>query len=1446
MIKRLLGGLALWCALAAMAGAQNTTTFGNIVSQGAPCGSSNCVYYELPPGTPWVTVTVTGTWAGTLEMATTSAANANYSNLSTLSWTVLATETANGSWSASTGGATYLRVRAPIWTSGMAQVAMASAAAAGANPVYPGVLTAGGGIVAQGAGVTFPDGTTQASAGTLAGWTVTGSGSSQVVTSPGSFLAPFIGGVSYSSSPSSQYASLPATATCLVNTSGTLSILPYSTGNGYTSAPTVTVSNTTTGIVGTITAVLTGSSVTSYTLSSSSGFQNVNPVFNGNNGCPITISVAAPPTPATPVANINASLGVTALQPQIRPEDFGAWGDGVHDDTIALNNWMQYAASTGAPGVALTQGNTYLIGSFTSQHQAGGDTGVAPHAATLSCTASSGVVSGCSITDGGYGLTTTGAALVHLASGTAGSGATIKVGLTACNTTACPTSSVGSYASSVTTASGGTLYPNTFTAYMGPVCDGTPCAQLAPSWSYVGDSLQVPSNLKIDGNGATLLSGYSGSAVSASSYTTSYPYGVMAQMGTGSSIFNVTVKNAFIAFAPSAYNIFDRIIFSGVGCAFQEANSQYNTYSNITTPNTYNYCGWFLGGQSVDRSPTYGLTASSIANGADLADSTTIHDVVYYENTAQTTGTAFTARRQAFDCWFDMNIVHLEDSGVTNSDACYVPTGFVNALGNQQRITDDDAAALSPIDRQWRGAFGMGISATAVYGRPMSYILVKNVNFKGNTNYDLNTNSNIGLLLDNVADEQAGLCECPAGGCPTTLPSSGAASWGATGICANPYEPLNVQRPSPILIGASSASESGTDSITNVDGTNAACTVSQPWSQATSTSATNFSPVPQGLGAEYCVNQTQNASPIPFGSRQATVFFAGSIANYNSANADSADAMWQGISYNGSSPRSDYWRMGVRNGALYTAPHSLYDAQILEISASLNGTAPTAGSAYFKAPGLVADPAPAQGGNVTALTLATAGSGYAPASQIGCSMTPAPMELPGTSLGSNLISSGDTWSVGANWTGSTWPFTHSAGSTAAITDTTFTPTIGNYYIVSFVASGLTDGSGTLTVTMGGGTQTVASRNGTTYQLRFFATSTAQLTFTPTSGFIGTVGTMTVNSLASTLLYQATCSASSNMAGQISSVILAYPALGYTSAPTVTIASPTSGTTATATAAVNGLKDPGGNITSYNPIGHDVLSATYLPTSGTIAAFSSTTITGVTCVGALTGSYSSGDAVNVIAPGGAWSTVPTLQVTAWVTASSTCSMHLYNPTATSITYADGPWIFEPKGLGAGGPPIYTPVSSSAVVTTDSTSQAPGSPSMGGTGQDDHTATGVGQWLAGVYTPSTALANGTTATTQSVSDNTTKVATDAFVRAQLPLTGTTGTITGTALTATCDSGTASVTGAVVGAPVVVSSTTGADVGGAFNVRGSVTATGTVTVYVCGTGTPASLAYNVRVIQ
>jgi hypothetical protein len=84
-----------------------------------------------------------------------------------------------------------------------------------------------------------------------------------------------------------------------------------------------------------------------------------------------------------------------------------------------------------------------------------------------------------------------------------------------------------------------------------------------------------------------------------------------------------------------------------------------------------------------------------------------------------------------------------------------------------------------------------------------------------------------------------------------------------------------------------------------------------------------------------------------------------------------------------------------------------------------------------------------------------------------------------------------------------------------------------------------------------------------------------------------------------------------------------------------------------------------------------------------------------------------------------------------------------------------------------------------------------------------------------------------------------------RCVVQLTGTTGTITGTSLTAgSCDSGTVTVAGATVGHTVGVSSTTGADVGGSFNLRASVTATNTITVNVCSVvaGTPPSLAYNV----
>lgn len=83
----------------------------------------------------------------------------------------------------------------------------------------------------------------------------------------------------------------------------------------------------------------------------------------------------------------------------------------------------------------------------------------------------------------------------------------------------------------------------------------------------------------------------------------------------------------------------------------------------------------------------------------------------------------------------------------------------------------------------------------------------------------------------------------------------------------------------------------------------------------------------------------------------------------------------------------------------------------------------------------------------------------------------------------------------------------------------------------------------------------------------------------------------------------------------------------------------------------------------------------------------------------------------------------------------------------------------------------------------------------------------------------------------------------------LSGTTGAIGGAALAAgACTTGTATVAGAAVGTPVVVSASDGSLPSGLVMLRGAVTGAGTVTVQVCAVGavTPAAVSYNVRVVQ
>jgi hypothetical protein len=109
-----------------------------------------------------------------------------------------------------------------------------------------------------------------------------------------------------------------------------------------------------------------------------------------------------------------------------------------------------------------------------------------------------------------------------------------------------------------------------------------------------------------------------------------------------------------------------------------------------------------------------------------------------------------------------------------------------------------------------------------------------------------------------------------------------------------------------------------------------------------------------------------------------------------------------------------------------------------------------------------------------------------------------------------------------------------------------------------------------------------------------------------------------------------------------------------------------------------------------------------------------------------------------------------------------------------------------------------------------------------------------------------ASGATAITQPVGDNSTNIATDAFVKSNLPLVATTVSIGGTSLSAgACASGTANVTGATTSMAVVATPMTYP--GDGMDWRTYVSSSGVVTVKVCAVvaGTPTASTYNVRVI-
>lgn len=110
------------------------------------------------------------------------------------------------------------------------------------------------------------------------------------------------------------------------------------------------------------------------------------------------------------------------------------------------------------------------------------------------------------------------------------------------------------------------------------------------------------------------------------------------------------------------------------------------------------------------------------------------------------------------------------------------------------------------------------------------------------------------------------------------------------------------------------------------------------------------------------------------------------------------------------------------------------------------------------------------------------------------------------------------------WTSTNWTITahivaqHNSGNTSALSTSELAPTIGNKYLVSYQVGGSTAAGSTLVVTLGG--QTVASytftgdaaKDNFTDSRVITATGAGVLTFTPSTGFVGSLSGVSVSQI----------------------------------------------------------------------------------------------------------------------------------------------------------------------------------------------------------------------------------------------------------------------------------------------------------------------------------------------
>ncbi len=346
----------------------------------------------------------------------------------------------------------------------------------------------------------------------------------------------------------------------------------------------------------------------------------------------------------------------------------------------------------------------------------------------------------------------------------------------------------GTRAGSISLTQGKTYFIGTITGYMQTAwddgtapstdtCGGVACTNIAPETpGYLGYAIRVPSGqttpLTIFGNGASIVSSFTGSAVSAPAYTMAAPYFAVfgSDQGYASwNVFDLNVSNAFIfaATKSGAYWRWERVNMNGVGMALLAGSSQYDQFRDLNLQDMMS--GLIIGGWWGTRAPNTSASGNTYLNDENLGDQTFVDGITFYGMNWQTQAQSQTAQN-ALDSWFNTYFFHVSD--------------------NQTRLTDQNQAPVGGVtDSLWRGVYHVVLATYSRYYRPVYGVYLHNANVKSTQNYPVVGNGAVNWRIDTLNTENVGWCDA----------NSLYGAYGSTS-CPNPYDSVNNELMGAVLL----------------------------------------------------------------------------------------------------------------------------------------------------------------------------------------------------------------------------------------------------------------------------------------------------------------------------------------------------------------------------------------------------------------------------------------------------------------------------------------------------------------------------------------------------------------------------------------------------------------------------------------------------------------------